>query len=306
MLFRPALESDLDRVLSFGSNDPLSWPGVDRHRDGIADGSWSLSNTWLALDGDTLVAMARFWSPSPTEAPAAMDGLYTDPSVPDRATLAADLLTHAHEALGKKPEYHMFLSPTWRDDTPVSDAVAWRLEALAKVGMTDELERLRYKWTPEAAVPDPDPRLDFRPADDAAFLDAFRKVSAGSLDVGTQQGIAAHGVEAEAREHMGVYLEMPGDRSWWRLAYDANGSLVGLAIPSANNGGPVVGYLGVLPEHRGKGYVGSLLAEITRCHAETGATTITADTDTVNIPMAKAFERAGYANFANRLVISPA
>lgn len=306
MQFRPAVESDLDRVLSFGSNDPLRWPETERHRSGIADGSWRLSNTWLALDGDTLLAMARFWAPSETDAPAAMDGLYTDESAPDRGALAAELLTHAHKELGKKPDYHMFLTPGWRDDAPVAAAVGWRVEALAKVGMTDELERLRYKWTPEAGVPGPDPRIEFRPADDDAFLDAFCKVSAGSLDVGTQHGIADHGVEAEAREHMGVYLEMPGERDWWRLAYNQDGDLIGLAIPSANNGGPVVGYLGVVPEHRGKGYIDPLLGEIARCHAATGATSIIADTDTVNVPMAKAFERNGYVNFANRLVISPA
>ena len=95
-----------------------------------------------------------------------------------------------------------------------------------------------------------------------------------------------------------------GDRNWWRLAYDAEGKLIGFGIPSVNNGGPVVGYLGVLPEHRGQGYINDLLAEITHQLAETGADRIRADTDFGNVPMAKAFERGGYRNFAVRRVLS--
>ena len=67
-----------------------------------------------------------------------------------------------------------------------------------------------------------------------------------------------------------MYKSMPGDRAWWRLAYDADGKLIGFEIPSANAGGPVVGYLGVLPEHRGHRYIDDLLAEITHQLAETG------------------------------------
>lgn len=302
MQFRPAVESDLDRVLHFGSDDPLNWPGAERHRAGVEDGSWDLSRTLLAVDGDDIVAMARFWAPPGHDGPEAMDGLYTDPAVGDRVALAAALLRHAHERFGAQPEYHVFLPASWREDEALTAAVDWRRAALAEVGLSHELERLRYKWTPDAGVPEPDPRVTFRAADDEAFFQAFCEVSRDSLDVGTQHGIAEHGVEAEAREHMGVYLEMPGDRDWWRLAYDKDDDLIGLAIPSANNGGPVVGYLGVVPGQRGKGYVDPLLGEITRQLADRGAESVTADTDNVNIPMARAFERAGYTRFATRLV----
>ncbi|MGH8877131.1 MAG: GNAT family N-acetyltransferase, partial [Stackebrandtia sp.] len=190
MKFRTAVESDFDRVLSFGSNDPINWPGTDRHRAGIADGSWRLSLTWLAVDGDTVVAMARFWAPVGHDSPESLDGLYVDESVPDRAALASELLGLAHKEFGKNPEYHMFLPANWSDNAAVSEAVAWRREALAKTGMTEELERRRFKWTPDAGVPEPDPRLEFRPADDETFVDAFVRVSHGSLDVGTAKGIA--------------------------------------------------------------------------------------------------------------------
>ncbi len=77
-------------------------------------------------------------------------------------------------------------------------------------------------------------------------------------------------------------------------------------MPSANSGGPVVGFLGVLPSHRGHGYVDDLLAEITADLADMDAQRITADTDATNTPMAAAFDRAGYHRFGIRLVASPA
>jgi RimJ/RimL family protein N-acetyltransferase len=68
---------------------------------------------------------------------------------------------------------------------------------------------------------------------------------------------------------------------------------------------PVVGYLGVQPEHRGHRYAVVILAKITRILvAEAEATAIRADADLQNQPMVVAFERAGYRNSARRLVFS--
>jgi RimJ/RimL family protein N-acetyltransferase len=137
------------------------------------------------------------------------------------------------------------------------------------------------------------------------FLAAFRRVAEGSLDATTRKGAASAGIDRQARAEMEIYLTMPGERGWWRLAYDASGGgLAGLAIPSANEGGLVVGYLGVVPESRGRGYVDDLLASITGWHAAAGAQRITADTDCANLPMAAAFDRAGYVNHGIRLVLS--
>jgi RimJ/RimL family protein N-acetyltransferase len=102
---------------------------------------------------------------------------------------------------------------------------------------------------------------------------------------------------------MDLYRSMPGEREWWRLAYTADGGLAGLAMPNCNPYGPVVGYLGVVPELRGRRYIDDILAEITRFHAARGAHRITDATDTTNLPMAAAFERAGYRNYQVRFVL---
>ncbi len=76
-----------------------------------------------------------------------------------------------------------------------------------------------------------------------------------------------------------------------------------LAVPSATPYHRNVGYLGVVPEQRGKGLIDEVLAEITRFHAAAGADRVTATTDTVNVPMAAAFDRAGYEVTEIRLVL---
>ncbi|MEU1287907.1 GNAT family N-acetyltransferase [Kitasatospora sp. NPDC005856] len=98
---------------------------------------------------------------------------------------------------------------------------------------------------------------------------------------------------------------MSGDRSWWRTARTPGGEVVGFAVPSRNHASPVVGYLGVLPEHRGRGYAAEILAETTRILAtEAGARRVRADADLTNTPMAATFERLGYRTDARRLVLS--
>jgi ribosomal protein S18 acetylase RimI-like enzyme len=53
-------------------------------------------------------------------------------------------------------------------------------------------------------------------------------------------------------------------------------------------------YLGVLPEHRGKGYGHELLAQATRVLHEVGVWRILCDTAACNRPMIAAFRAAGY------------
>ena len=85
------------------------------------------------------------------------------------------------------------------------------------------------------------------------------------------------------------------------LAYDKpEGDLVGLIMPARNPTSPVIDYIGVVPERRGEGYVDDLLARGTATLLSAGAERIRADTDTANAPMADAFRRAGYAEFARR------
>ncbi|WP_328540469.1 GNAT family N-acetyltransferase [Streptomyces sp. NBC_00344] len=308
MLFRPTTDADRDRVVAVTVDEPISWIPADRYLDELGQGMYRPEWTWIAEDGDRVVARALWWGQPASEYPIALDCLHVDAAVDDRTMVAAGLLTaslkaFAEQGAPKLPLYNVTLPNGWREEASVTDALAWRRDAAVAAGLTDEVERLRLEWTPDAGLPTGG-GLTFAGASDEEFLRVFRQVAVGSLDGETRRNLAAKGVEATARDEMDFYLGCPGEREWWRLARNAQGETVGLAIPSATPYNRNVGYLGIIPEFRGRGYVDGLLAEITRVHAEAGAELITATTDTGNAPMAAAFARAGYRTAQIRMIYS--
>ncbi|MFI1996938.1 GNAT family N-acetyltransferase [Actinoplanes sp. NPDC020271] len=138
------------------------------------------------------------------------------------------------------------------------------------------------------------------------MVEIFRRIGDGSLDDETHKQRARMSSEETARYEMQFYLDAPGERDWWRVVYQPDGLLAGLAIPSATSYNPNVGYLGVVPEMRGRGYARIILDAITRSHANRGAEQITATTDMSNFPMAAAFRKSGYRNTETRLLLSAA
>ena len=335
MIFRPIERSDLDRLRPLLVPDPASPLSATQFQVRFEAGEYRPAWTWIADESpgtasrpaggpDGPAALAIWWGTARESLPAALDGLFAgDPPEPgraageaasaaDRAGLAADLLTAAHRAfaqagLDRPPDFHIFLPPHWRDRPDVTAALNWRLEAARRAGLTGIIERLRYEWTPAAGVPEPAGRLTFRAeADDEVFTGLFSRVLAGTLDAKSRQAAEASGARTQASRDVAFYRDhMSGQRSWWRVAETPEGELAGFGVPSRNSDVPVVGYLGVMPEHRGHGYADEILAEITRILvAEAGATTIHADTDVANSPMAAAFARAGYRPTGRRLVLS--
>lgn len=317
VLCRQATTGDLGQI---GDLVARSWFGEEtagQFRSGLATGSFRPAWIWLATDGGRCLVCALWWGSASGEHPLALDclaaaptdGTEAGPPGADLATLAGSLLDAAHQqfrsgGMRSLPAYHLMLPPRWQEDATTRAQASWRRAAAAHAGLRSELERLRFEWTPDAGLPVRSARLRLRPEpDDEVFIEAFRRVAEGSLDATTAAGVLAKGADRQARDELAIYRGMPGDRSWWRLAYTPDGRLAGLAIPSRNDKGPVVGYLGVVPELRGHGYAGDLLAEITGFLAGQGAERIRADTDVGNRPMAAAFERAGYRNFAIRLVL---
>ncbi|MEV6969960.1 GNAT family N-acetyltransferase [Hamadaea sp. NPDC051192] len=308
MLIRTSVEADLDQLLTLLGDQSVNTAHPERYTQYLADGHYRHEFTWVAEDGDRLIAAAVWWSFPGASRPFALDGLYALPDRTDSVALWTELIqqvTSTASADGEPPSYHIFLPPGWRADAEIQAALEPRIAAAKAAGMKDELERLRFEWLSDTPVPERSTRLTFRPEpDDQAFLDVFQRVAAGSLDGGTHESIARAGLAGYAQETLDTYQEMPGERSWWKLAYDSDGDLVGFAIPSRNNAGPVVGFLGVVPEQRGHGYAADVLAEITADLADLGAERIAADTDFGNVPMANTFRRLGYSNFAVRLVLS--
>jgi RimJ/RimL family protein N-acetyltransferase len=319
VIFRAAAGADLARLEPLVVADPASPLTIATFRASVARAEYRPEWTWIAEDGgDGAVLAAAIWWGRPGEAaPDTLDGLFAHDSLnrDERAVVAGRLIAAAHRAFaaagratgGATPDFHVLLPADWRGRRDVVTALSWRWDAAMRAGLTEELERLRFVWTNAAGLPRDSGRLTFgAEPDDGVFEDLFCRVLDGTLDATTRKTADAVGPRAQARLDVAFYRDkMPGDRGWWRVARTRDGEAVGFGIPSRNSDFPVVGYLGVLPEHRGHGYVGDILAEITRVLvAEAGAQIIHADTDLANQPMAAAFERAGYRNFARRVVLS--
>ncbi len=309
MIVRSAREADVERLVDFEPDPGLRAIDRDRLRADFTEGRMRAAWSWLVEDDGVLVGRALWWGRAQGSLPTALDALDVAGHVDDPESVAVELLTAARAALVERgvrtlPAFTMQLPRDWLDDAVASRAVAWRRDTCRRIGVTDELQRLQYAWSLDAGIPAESDRVSFRPASDEEFLDLFAQAARGSLDVETQQAVEAMGVQAQARDDLDFYRGCPGEREWWRVAVDHDGSTVGFVIPSATPYHRNVGYLGVLPAWRGKGLVDDLLGEITRIHAASGAETVTATTDTTNAPMAAAFERAGYQVTEVRLVLS--
>ena len=72
-------------------------------------------------------------------------------------------------------------------------------------------------------------------------------------------------------------------------------------IPGRNSYNAIIAYIGVVPAHRGHGYIDDILAEGTRILAAEGVPRIRANTDVGNFPMEAAFARAGYETYQRQI-----
>lgn len=256
---------------------------------------WSV----LAIDeSGALIGRAMWWGRD-TTVPIALDVWDVDALVPGRGSLAKALLNVGHEALSSRgvavPLPHTMRLPNdWRDHATVVAEVDLKTRAAAASGLTRVNERLQFRWDADRPLPPDLGSLVFAPADDETFERLFAAAAEGSLDVMTRRELESSSPDELARAEIDYYRACPGERSWWHTAATTDRTVVGVAIPSATPTNRNVGYLAVLPEHRGRGYVDEILAFITRFHAEQGAPRITATTDAANAPMAAAFRRAGY------------
>jgi GNAT superfamily N-acetyltransferase len=301
---RTAVEADLDAILTLLAEQSVNTANPARYADLLSTRQYRYDHTWVADDDGAVVAAAVWWTFPDGTAPMSLDGLFAAPGLADPVPVWTEMILAARD-LAPEGDYHIFLPAGWRDDPAISAALAPRRAAAEAAGLTSTLERLRFEWLASTPVPARSTRLIFRTEpDDEAFVEVFMRVASGSLDASAQDEVRRQGPAGYARGDLDLYKKMPGERAWWKLAYDGSGDLIGFAIPSRNNGGPVVGFLGVVPEYRGHGYSADLLSEITADLADLGASRITADTDLGNAPMAAAFRRLGYTNFAVRLVLS--
>jgi RimJ/RimL family protein N-acetyltransferase len=99
-------------------------------------------------------------------------------------------------------------------------------------------------------------------------------------------------------------LELIHEKDWFEIGYDRQDRPVAISLPARTPSSAVIGLVGVATAARGHGYATAVVARGTKILVTAGATEIRGDCDTGNIGMSKAFQRAGYHNFANRTMFS--
>ena len=181
-----------------------------------------------------------------------------------------------------------------------------RTELLNAVGFALRRETIRFEWRAERS-PVVTGRLVYRTLDevgDEAFIDAMTRVSEGTLDRHIQDERERLGSGQAPRTFFEDARRVKHEPSWWRLAYTPDGDLVGLVMPGEPPGFLTIFYVGVVPAMRGQGYIDDLLADGTAtllaAGSGAGGKPLCADTDVANAPMAAAFRRAGWVEFAKR------
>lgn len=299
---RPIGPDEVDLFTSFTDASPLGLkPPREAYLDGL--GKWYRPEwSWVALRGGRVVARVAFSGPPDADRPYAMGSLEIGTG-PNRVATGLALVRAAygrHAGPGAdRPRYHQFVPVDWPEHAGMRAAVADRNEVVRLAGLRFLVERLDLRWS-GGALPARPGRLDFRPVtgrDDV--LAVVAGTVAGTLDATMREDVAGRGADAAVRAFVD---ELPEPVSGWRLAHDPAGRCVGVTVPGRGPWGPDIGYVGVLPAHRGRGYAEDLLIEATRLLVEDGATEIGAMTDVGNRPMAAAFTRCGYAVVDRMLV----
>jgi RimJ/RimL family protein N-acetyltransferase len=254
---------------------------------------------WVALRGDQVVARAGWWSKPGDKQPMVMDILdFDEPGA------AGELVRTALATLGvTPPEYNRYIAGDWRDHDDTRRAVEQRMAVLEGLGAKLFVERLRLEWLPGTPIADPTARLVLRPVQDAEeLIAAMTLVLEGTLDAHGRHDLATMTArEAAEQQYQDELDRYTSPHEWWRMATLPDGTPAGFVIPAHNGYNPIIAYIGVLPAQRGNGYIDEILAAGTRILADEGMPRVRAATDLANVPMAKAFARAGYVNFERQI-----
>ncbi|MFD9075750.1 GNAT family N-acetyltransferase [Streptomyces lasiicapitis] len=260
------------------------WCLVAEDGDGRPVGSVVL---WTLPGEETPYAFVLF------EAPAGRDdtgAALLDAAAAKARELGADELDHVVDSPAQAPQFQ-------RDPER-------RSALLRNSGFRVLRDGRRFRLRVPAELPSDDPRLTFRSLADLGpgpFIDVLEELLADTADARLTADVEQYGARRAAEKIFEQTASLRHEPEWWELGYDADGTPAVISLPAENPSVPVIGFIGVAPAHRGKGYAGSAVVRGTRILAANGAQEILGDCDAANTAMAKAFTRSGYENFANRL-----
>ncbi|MFE5484879.1 GNAT family N-acetyltransferase [Streptomyces sp. NPDC056527] len=281
-----ATRAYLTQLLDSACTRP-EWCLVAEDDDGRLTGSVVL---WTIPGHDVPLAVVLF------EAPA---------DSPETATALLDAAAATARELGATELEHVVDSPAQAPQFQRNPERRGELLRTAGYEAVRDGRRFSLRNPGESGdLPADDARLTFRSLAELGpepFVTVLAELLADTADARLAADVRQHGARRAAELLFEETAELKHEAEWWELGYDADGTVAVISLPAENPSVPVIGFVGVAPAHRGKGYATSVVIRGTRVLAAAGATEIRGDCDAANLAMARAFERAGYVNFADRL-----
>jgi RimJ/RimL family protein N-acetyltransferase len=233
------------------------------------------------------------------------------------------------EFLGDLPPDELFLFGLWLpwDDDPVGAGLALISEALRRIagdvpdrlqvrtnvevypehahrvalfdafGMDLFQEKQGFTWVDDGSRVEVPDRLTFHTVDEVGH-DHYRDVLAGVGEATLDRNDFYYRSHMDPQDWGSVYMTFLDDSvaPMWLLALLPDGEPVGFVAVSEFDepDTATIAFIGVLPPHRGNGYIDGLLAAGTAVAQQHGFSSILSDVDTLNTPMMAAMERAGH------------
>ncbi|MFI7550126.1 acetyltransferase [Micromonospora sediminimaris] len=280
--------------------DPLPQLRQISYADGIAGGGYRPEHTWIALRADRVVGRAAWLLLPGSVGEPWLERFDLDlaPATEAASAVGAALLRTAHAALGGPKVYYAALPAYWRRQPEVRSVAEATMAAARLAGLVERGERIRFSW---AGGPSPAPsgRFSFRPAADAAEINALvARIAEPVVLTGAETARAVAGVDLARNPMAWLTGTPPGN---WRIALHGD-EPVGLAGPTADACFPMIAYLGLLDES----VLGELLADAVAPLAGGGAYEVVADVDAHRVTVVAELERTGFRRIRSRVVFTPA
>jgi GNAT superfamily N-acetyltransferase len=175
---------------------------------------------------------------------------------------------------------------------PFADARRLLMESL---GTELFQEKQGFSWRDHGESLDPGDRLSFRSVSDVG-AGVYRSVMSlcgeNSLDRNDRYYWQGCGPDNWAAQMM-VYLH-DHDAPMWLVGYHDDVPVGYVAVGSDEAWGSTIIHIGVVPSHRGNGYIHDLIVAGTAAARRAGITSMLSDVDVLNQPMVSAMSRAGY------------
>ena len=300
---RAIRRDELENWLAVGADDPANERLVGRIRGAWADGSGAPQLTFVAQDdsgapiGRLAFTHASVASALPDVHEALAIGLWLPWAAPEAVEIGRRLVVDGLPAL---PPDVIALDGHANPEYMVGSDV--RRAVFEAAGLPLFQEKEGFVWTPASSPPPAaDPRLTFRSIDEVGtglYAATMSRCTVGTLDRQDRYYADLVGTEGWGPEMLAFLTD--DDAPTWLLAFDPAGEIVGyVALGDFDQPGRgTIMHIGVVPEHRGRGYVGELLDACNQAALDRHFRTVLSDVDVENGPMLAAMERAGHLSSA--------